>query len=125
MTRIKRLAKEGSWIVAGQIASVVGALVIVRVLTEHLAPAEYGQLALGMTVAGLVNQVAMGGVISGIGRFYSIAAEKGDLLGYLKASKRLMGYATLGVGAIAVYYSTFGRLPAMQSGAATFKGQCS
>ena len=102
MTRIKRLAKEGSWIVAGQIASVVGALVIVRVLTEHLAPAEYGQLALGMTVAGLVNQVAMGGVISGIGRFYSIAAEKGDLLGYLKASKRLMGYATLGVGAIAL-----------------------
>lgn len=101
-TRFRRLAKEGSWIVAGQIAAVIGALVMVRVLTEHLDPAEYGQLALGMTIAGLVNQVAMGGLVSGIGRFYSIAAEKRDLWGYLRASKRLMGYATLGVGAIAL-----------------------
>ena len=102
MTRIKRLAKEGSWIVAGQIATVVGALVLVRVLTEHLDPAQYGQLALGLTIAGLVNQVAMGGVTSGIGRFYSISFEKGDLWGYLRASNRLMGYATLGASAIAL-----------------------
>ena len=102
MTRIKRLAKEGSWIVAGQIAAVAGALVLVRVLTEHLDPAQYGQLALGLTIAGLVNQVAMGGVTSGIGRFYSISLEKGDLWGYLRASNRLMGYATLGASAIAL-----------------------
>ena len=102
MTRIKRLAKEGSWIVAGQIAAVAGALVLVRVLTEHLDPTQYGQLALGLTIAGLVNQVALGGITSGIGRFYSIAVEKGDLAGYLKASKWLMGYATLGVGSIAL-----------------------
>jgi O-antigen/teichoic acid export membrane protein len=102
MTRIKRLAKEGSWIVAGQIAAVVGALVLVRVLTEYLDPAQYGQLALGLTIAGLVNQVAMGGVTSGIGRFYSISLEKGDLWGYLRASNRLMGFATLGTTAIAL-----------------------
>jgi O-antigen/teichoic acid export membrane protein len=102
MTRIKRLAKEGSWIVAGQIAAVAGALVLVRVLTEHLDPAQYGQLALGLTIAGLVNQVAMGGVTGGIGRFYSISLEKGDLWGYLRASNRLMGYATLGASAIAL-----------------------
>lgn len=102
MTRIKRLAKEGSWIVAGQIAAVAGALVLVRVLTEHLDPAQYGQLALGLTIAGLVNQVAMGGVTSGIGRFYSIAVEKGDLWGYLRASNKLMGYATLGASVIAL-----------------------
>jgi len=102
MTRIKRLAKEGSWIVIGQIASVAGALVLVRVLTEHLDPAQYGQLALGLTIAGLVNQLVMGGISNGISRFYSIAAEKGDLWGYLRVAKRLMGYATLGVGGIAV-----------------------
>jgi O-antigen/teichoic acid export membrane protein len=102
MTRIKRLAKEGGWIVAGQIVAVAGALVLVRVLTEHLDPAQYGQLALGLTIAGLVNQVAMGGVASGIGRFYSISLEKGDLWGYLRASNRLMGYATLGSSAIAL-----------------------
>lgn len=99
-SRFKRLAKEGSWIVIGQIASVLGALVLVRVLTGRLDPAQYGQLALGLTVAGLVNQVVMGGITSGIGRFYSIAAEKKDLSGYLCASQRLMVYATLAVVAI-------------------------
>jgi O-antigen/teichoic acid export membrane protein len=100
--RFYRLAKEGGWIVAGQIAAVMGALVLVRVLTEYLAPAQYGQLALGLTVAGLVNQVVMGGVTAGIGRFYSIAAEKNDLPGYLYASRRLLRYATAVVVAIAV-----------------------
>lgn len=102
MTRIKRLAKEGSWIVAGQIAAVVGALVLVRVLTEHLDPAQYGQLALALAVAGLLSQVVMGGVTAGIGRFYSIAAEKNDLPGYLHASRWLVGYATAAVVAIAL-----------------------
>jgi O-antigen/teichoic acid export membrane protein len=99
-SRFRRLAKEGSWIVIGQIAAVAGALVLVRVLTEYLAPAQYGQLALGLTVAGLVNQVVMGGVANGIGRFYSIAAEKQDLGGYLHATRNLLAYATVAVVAI-------------------------
>lgn len=91
--RIKRLVKEGGWVISGQVASVLGALVLVRVLTEYLDPAEYGLLALGLTIAGLVNQVVMGGLAATIGRFYSIAIEKADLYGYLQASKVLTGYA--------------------------------
>ncbi|EKD71405.1 MAG: hypothetical protein ACD_46C00193G0006, partial [uncultured bacterium] len=49
---------------------------------------------LGLTLAGLINQVVMGGIGAGINRFYSIASEKQDLPGYLGASRRLMGYAT-------------------------------
>lgn len=97
-----RLAKEGSWIIIGQIAAVLGSLVLVRVLTEYLDPTQYGQLALGLTVAGLVNQVVMGGVIAGIGRFYSIAAEIKDSPGYLHASRQLMGHATVVVVLIAL-----------------------
>lgn len=100
--RFLRLAKEGSWIVAGQIAVVLGALVLVRVLTEYLDPTQYGQLALGLTVAGLINQVVMGGVTAGIGRFYSVAAEKNDLPSYLNASGWLMVYATAAVVVIAL-----------------------
>jgi len=100
LARLRRLFTEGSWIVAGQIVSMLGALVLVRVLTEYLDPLQYGQLALGLTVAGLVNQVVMGGIVSGIGRFYSIATEKQDIPGYLDASRRLMTYATLAVLAI-------------------------
>ena len=45
----------------------------------------------------LVNQVVMGGISAGIGRFYAIAVEKQDLHGYLRDSRRLLGYATLAV----------------------------
>ena len=86
--RYYRLTKEGSWIVLGQITSVFGMLVLVRMLTEYLDPIQYGQLALGLTVAGLVNQVVMGGITNGIVRFYSIASEKHDLQGYLRDSWR-------------------------------------
>ncbi len=92
--RFQRLAREGSWIVTGQIAAVLGALVLVRVLTEYLPPEQFGQLALGLSIAGLVNQVVMGGITVGIGRFYSIAAERQDLGGYLHDSLKLMSYAT-------------------------------
>ncbi len=95
--RYLRLAKEGGWIVIGQIAMVTGALVLVRALTEYLTPVEYGQLALGMTVATLINQVVFGGIVAGIGRFYTIAAEKLDLPGYLRDTRRLMIYATIPV----------------------------
>lgn len=101
-SRLSRLAKEGVWVLSGQVASILGALMLVRVLTEYLEPEQYGQLALGLTVAGLVNQVVMGGVTAGIGRFYSIAAEKNDLTGYLHASQRLMGFAAVAVVAIAL-----------------------
>ncbi len=106
MTRIKRLVKEGSWIVAGQIAAVAGALVMVPVLTEHLDPAQYGQLALGLTVAGFINQVVMGGMTNGISRFYSIAAEKQDLGGYMYATRRLLLYATVVVVVISLILIT-------------------
>jgi O-antigen/teichoic acid export membrane protein len=102
MPRLGRLAKEGSWILLGQIAAVTGSLMLVRVLTEYLSPDQYGQLALGLTVAGLVNQVVMGGTVAGAGRFYSIAAERKDLPSYLHAVQRLLAYATLAVIAISL-----------------------
>lgn len=94
-SRLKRLAKEGSWIIVGQFAAVAGTLVLVRILTEYLTPTEYGQLALGMTVAGLLNQVIFGGISNGIGRYYAIAAEADDLNGYLFSARTLMVYGTL------------------------------
>lgn len=96
------LAKEGAWIVAGQVATVFGALLLVRMLTEYLDPVQFGQLALGLTAAVLVNQVVMGGVAASIGRFYSIAVEKNDLPGYLYGAGRLMLYATIAVLVIAL-----------------------
>lgn len=92
--RIQRLSKEGFWIVLGQAMAVVGSLVGVRVLTGLLNPSAYGELALGMTVATLVNQVILGPLGNGITRFYAPSVEKNDLTGYLKATGRLLFWAT-------------------------------
>ena len=68
--RLIRLAKEGGWVILGQLATVIGSLVLIRVITGYLEPTEYGLLALGLTVAGLVSQVISGGILSSISRFY-------------------------------------------------------
>lgn len=94
-SRYRHLAKEGTWIIAGRIGAVLGSLALVRVLTGLLTPAEYGQLALGLTLVALYGKVVFGGVGAGIGRYYAIAAEKDDLHGYLASSLRLLIYATI------------------------------
>lgn len=105
-TRLKRLAKEGSWIILGQVVTVAGTLALVRILTEYLAPAEYGQLALGLTVAGLLNQTIFGGIGNGIGRYYAIAAEADDLNGYLRDARTLLVYGTMAAIVVGVVLLT-------------------
>ena len=65
----RRLAEEGSWTFVSQIAAVLGSLVVVRVLTGNLDTPQYGQLALGLTSAGFVNQLPMDGLSLGTGCF--------------------------------------------------------
>jgi O-antigen/teichoic acid export membrane protein len=79
--RILRLSKEGAWVVSGQIATVFGTLLTVRLLTEYLTPIEYGRLALALTFASFVGQFTA--VINqGISRYYSIAKEANKLHEY-------------------------------------------
>ena len=92
--RTRRLFKEGSWIVLGQFLMVIGSLAGVRILTELLTPDAYGELALGMTIATLVNQIIMGPLSGGIIRFYAPAVERGDLGEYLNVVNKLLMYAT-------------------------------
>lgn len=88
--RFWRLCREGFWVTLGQAAAVAGGLVGVRLLTELMEPAAYGELALGMTMATLVGQVVMGPLGNGATRFYAPAAEEGDLWGYLTAVKQMV-----------------------------------
>lgn len=92
--RFRRLFKEGSWILLGQAMMVLGTLASVRMFTEFLTPAAYGELALGMTIATLVNQIILGPLGGGITRFYAPAVEQGDLASYLNAARKLVFYAS-------------------------------
>lgn len=90
----RRLAKEGIWAVSGQIVSVTGMLVLVRVLTKYLNPVQYGDLVLAITLGTLVSQVAFSGAIPGISRYYTVAADQGDTYQYLVESRRMMLFGT-------------------------------
>lgn len=95
--RVKRLLREGLWVITGQVLTVIGTLFQIRVLTEYLTPSVYGELQLALTISGLITSTLMAAVTPGIARYYSISAEQGDTSSYLKACKKLMVYATLAV----------------------------
>ena len=92
--RISRLGWEGFWVVFGQAMAVVGALIGVRLLTEFLDPIAYGELALGMTVATLVQQIVFGPLGQGAMRWYAPANETESLRAYLRALLHLVLPAT-------------------------------
>lgn len=102
LKRIRRLSKEFGWILLGQGMAVLGGLVGVRLLTEFLAPVEYGKLALGMTIALLVNQLVFGPLSNGATRFFAPAREAGDLASYLAQIKRSMVLASVAVVGLTV-----------------------
>jgi O-antigen/teichoic acid export membrane protein len=95
ISRLKRLITENLWVVTGSLISIAGSLALVRLLTHYLSTDQYGELALALTIANLINQLVMCGLISGIGRFYSIAKERAELNRYLIQSYRLMNYAAI------------------------------
>ncbi len=92
--KILRISKEGGWILSGQIVNIFCTLLLVRLLTEFLGPEEFGKLALGLTIAGLMNQAVLGGLNNGITRYYSIYNEKDKLDTYFRSSIRLIEYCT-------------------------------
>ena len=89
-SRSRRLIGEGFWVVFGQLLTVIGSFVQVRVLTELIEPAEYGELQIALTISGLVTSTLMAAVNPGITRYYSISTEKGDTSAYLDAAKKLV-----------------------------------
>lgn len=75
--RWKRLSGELFWIVSGQAAGAVGSLVGVRILTGNLAPASYGELALGMTVVILLHQALIAPLGQATLRLYAPSVDAG------------------------------------------------
>ena len=73
----------------------LGALVIIRLLTESLSVSMYGELTLVLSVLALVNQLIYGGIAQGAGRYYSISKEENSQFYYFKASFQIFKRATL------------------------------
>jgi O-antigen/teichoic acid export membrane protein len=97
---VPRLVGEVTWIFTGQIAAGVGGIIGVPLLTHFLRPADYGRLALGGTVATLVQQVTLGPVGNAAQRFYASSIEANTLSEYLRAIGRVTLIAVVIVAAI-------------------------
>lgn len=97
LPRFIRLASEATSILAGQIVNILGSLALIRLLTEHITVAVYGQWALCLSIVAIVNQVVMGGIIAALARYHSIAIEGTDIRGYLNGALLVVKRATLGI----------------------------
>lgn len=86
----RQFALEGVWVVAGQISSVVGLLISLRVLTGILPPTAFGEFTLGLTVAFFANQIIYGPIANGIARHYAIALQAEQTSAYLQASRNML-----------------------------------
>lgn len=100
--RFRHLGREFLWIGSGQAVATVGMLVGVRLITGVLSPEVYGQLALGMTLGTLVNQVILGPLAGAALRFFSPARDAGELASFLAALRRMLVQATLLVALLGV-----------------------
>jgi O-antigen/teichoic acid export membrane protein len=88
--RYRKFVKEFSQVGMGQIIATIGGFFGVRLLTELMAPSKYGELALGMTLLVLVQQLIIGPLSNGFSRFFVVAQVNGNIRSYLHAVLSLL-----------------------------------
>ena len=103
--RVARVGREVVWVGLGQGLSALGALVGVRLLTGVLDPEQYGELALGISVAAFVQMTFLQPLYEASLRFFSIAAETREMPAFLASVRRVSLFVTgvLFVGFLVVF----------------------
>lgn len=100
--RIWKFRHEMSWILFGQFLGFLGGFIGIKVLTNVMGPSGYGQLAIGLTIAGLFNTYAYGPVANVVVRFFAIYQERGTLGSYFSILKKTHRILALGAVGLAV-----------------------
>ncbi len=88
--RLQNLAREGFWIIIGQLFTIFGSLYFIKIITTKLEPSLFGTVSLLLSVSTFFSQVLYGGVGSGVARFFSVAEIKNDLYGYFENSRKIV-----------------------------------
>ena len=79
LVRLFQLRHELAWVVAGQTLAFLGGFAGIKLLTNAMGSEGYGRLALGMTIAGLLNMFIYGPIGQVVSRYFSVYRERGDL----------------------------------------------
>jgi O-antigen/teichoic acid export membrane protein len=97
-----RIVREFALIAGGLSVAALGGIVGVRLLTQVLSPTIYGEVALGMTLALLVQQTMLSPLSVAFLRFFSPAREAQTIGAYSKAVRRLLLQASIAVAILGV-----------------------
>lgn len=71
----RQIAHEGAWVALGQVASILGTLASIRLMTEVLPPQEFGRFTLLVGVAALALGLTASPILQAILRFYPDCAR--------------------------------------------------
>lgn len=115
LEKVWSLRGEMGWVFAGQGIAFIGSFVGIKVLTNTLGPAGYGQLALGLSIAGILNLYLYGPVSNVVARFFSVYRERGQLPSYfavLKDIHRKLALIVMSIGVVvaAIFLEVFSRV---------------
>lgn len=100
--RLARLRKEMAWVLAGQTIGFIGSFVGLKALTTIMGPRWYGQLVLGLTIAGVLNMYVYGPVANVVSRFFSVYRERKELPTYFAVFRRSHRVLAVIIAAVAV-----------------------
>ncbi|MDX1915696.1 MAG: oligosaccharide flippase family protein [Methylophilus sp.] len=100
ISKLTSIKGELAWVLAGQGFALFGSLVGVKLLTNVMSQAAYGQLALGISIAGLMNMFLFGPLGQIILRYYSVSGERGEHAAYSMLLRELHGQLVLVVAVI-------------------------
>lgn len=89
--RGRGLVAETVWLAGGKLLTAVGAIAAVRLLTDALPPAEYGDLMLGMSGAMLAQSFLFSPLSTTLQRFYSASRENDAGGGYWRTAVIAIG----------------------------------
>jgi O-antigen/teichoic acid export membrane protein len=96
--RLFRAGTEAGWVAAGQLAAFLGGFATIKILTSQLGPDAYGQLALGISIAGVLHMFLYGPIEQTALRFVSIYREREQLGLLFRVLGRFHVYAAILVG---------------------------
>jgi O-antigen/teichoic acid export membrane protein len=102
LQKIFSIRRELAWVIFGQFLAFSGGMVGIKVLTNIMGPEQYGQLALGLTIAGLVNLFVFGPIGQAITRFFSICREKEQLSFYFATGRKILFQASYVLTAVSL-----------------------
>ena len=106
-SRLLRVGTEAGWVIAGQLLAFLGGFAIIKVLTAELGPAAYGQLALGISIAGVLHMFLYGPIEQTALRYVSNYRERGRLGQLFALLEWAHKYAAIWVIAVAAVAAVF------------------